>query len=247
MPRKKTAPLSDNRKQQIKNDWKTFKPKNDAERFYHASVKGGKMRAINAIKDDSGKYATREYVDKVARDLAANKGVDNLQGNKVKRLRPVDDVIKDAGITPKELKIFHEINREAYRELKERGTFQRINRNQNQLSDDVSNYNGRIYLNGEQVEKEAALFSLEIFNQYLATTINMVEFKIKPTMHISGEMYLNIPEPAEIEKALMDFLSVNTEKELRDKLKTMSNKEVNDTLALLLNSGDGNVTIITSR
>lgn len=210
MEKKKIIP--DKRKQLIKDNYKTFKPRNKTESNYLSKVKGGKARAANAIKDDSGKYVTKIFKDELTRILAAQKGVASrdIKNN----TRKIEQVIKEAQITNKELKNFYEFGREEFTKMIKTGTKKGTARNSNQMEDDIDSYKGKISLvsKGKKERSNAAeaSYKLDEFKQFLSTNFNAANFSLHPTYSFDGEMIIDVPSPEKIIEYLVEKSGAET-------------------------------------
>lgn len=199
--------LSDNKKAAIKANYDTYKPRNKQEQQYYNKIKAGKARAANSIKDNSGKYITKILKKEVIKTLAAQKGV-NTRTEKNKA-RKIEEVIKEAQISDKELKRYYEYNRDEFQKMIENKGLQGAHRNYNQLSGDLDEYKGKIFLQQgdeiKKVNKSQANFALDEFKQFLSTEFTAVDFSISPELKFDGRMIINLPDPEQMKERILEL------------------------------------------
>lgn len=229
--------ISEQRKAQIKANYKSIEPRTKDEALYIKKIEAGKARAANAIKDDSGRYVTRVFKEQLIKDLAATKGIDTR--TEKGRDKSIDQILSEAKISEREQKRFFDVNREQYNEMIRTQSIQKTNRNSNQLENDLSEYSGRIIVNGERMTSSEAKKELLEFRQYLQTRINCVDFYMKPELSFKGEMKIDIPNAKQLIKDLKEYFGVSTIEELEE----FEGADLNEALEDLL---DDSITIITS-
>lgn len=196
------------------------------------------MKGNNAkyrLRDERGRFVSKLFSEQVTRALAAQKGVENFTGEgKGQRTKKLSEVKKEAHITPRELFTFYDTNKPVFLEMLRTGTVKGMSRNSNQIEKDLSNYKGKVFVNGKEVSATEAKLDVLKFKQFLSNTINVVDFTVKPKLSFSGEMFLDIPNPAKITRDLMRYFDVDSV----DNLNEFTGAEITEALGEILEGDD---------
>jgi hypothetical protein len=183
------------------------------------------------LRDEKGRFVTKIFQEQVTRALAAQKGIDNFEGEgKKRKQKKVTDVKKEAHITPRELHLFYKENEEIFLDMLHNSSLRELPKNSNQLERDISNYKGDIILNGNEVSNSEAKLALLKFKQLLSSEINVVDFTIKPEIMFDGKLILNIPDADELLNNLKEYFGVNHV----DELDQFTGAEITEAIADLL-------------
>jgi hypothetical protein len=197
------------------------------------------------LRDEKGRFVTKIFQEQVTRALAAQKGFDNFEGDgKRRKQKNVENVKKEAKISPKELFVFYKENEEIFLDMLHNSSLKELPKNSNQLERDITNYKGEIILNGETVSNSEAKLSLLKFKQLLSSEINVVDFTIKPEILFDGKMIINIPDANKILSELMEYFGVKNVDELGE----FSGAELTEALSEILDAefGDEEIVIYAS-
>jgi len=178
-------------------------------------VAAGKARAASAIKDSSGRYVSRILYNEIAKITLAVKGVDvsKLSGEQTKK---ITSLMSEAKVTAKDVKNLYEKNPVIFEDMINTGKITGTNKNSNQIEKSITDFTGTIYVNGKESTQAEAKRDLMHFKQYLNSTINVVDFTIKPKLSFDGKMYVDIPPVKDIMKFLKERFDVKTIAELSD-------------------------------
>jgi len=180
-------------------------------------VLAGKIRQANAIKDSKGRFASRLFVNEIKKTLLATKKVDvkNIHADNDER---INQLFKDAKLTPKQLKRFYELSKESFEDLKTFGKLKGTSKNSNQIEKAIDKYKGKIFINDgtglKKVSKVKAKYLFANFKQVLSSNINVVDFYVKPTLSTEGFMEINLPDPKELRKKLKKKFKITNLKDL---------------------------------
>lgn len=242
--------LSDKRKDQLRNKYGEIKPRNKEEQQYLNKIKAGKQRAKNSLRDNSGKYITRQLKEQVVKNLAAAKGVSSrTEKNKQKQ---IDEIFREANITPKELKTFFELNRDTYEKMVTTGSTKDVFRHYDQLKKDIADYKGKIYGkdkdgNIQPLSKEQAGKMIDLVNNYFKNNFKIVDWAIKPELTFNGKMILTIPDYKLLMKKMKEETGTETNAEANEAVE--ENEEATELLNNLLEElyDEGEVLVYVSK
>ncbi len=242
MPRKKIKDLSEKKKAEIKENWNSYKPKNQAEKTYLGRVKGGKARAKHALKDDHGKYITRELREEIIGTLAAQKQVSSYQEGR-NLLKTTEEILKEAKITPRELKEHYENNKQEFLLMVQTGSKKGKSMDSNKLEEWIEDYTGHLYVKTDadparKISKDEAIYLLQEFNQLLKASINAVDFSIIPQIKFDGTAILHIPDPEKLTSLVLSNLGVEDIKEAMREDPEGWYETINDSLGEWMNDSD---------
>lgn len=180
-------------------------------------VLAGKIRAQNSIKDSSGKYVSKIFTNEVKKTILATKKID------VSKIHPdnskkIDQLIKEAGINPEQIKKFYEKNQFIFENLKKQGKLKGTWRNSNQIEKAIRDYKGTIFINDgkkiKEVSKAEAIFQVMNFKQNLSSRMNVVDFTIRPELSLDGILTLKIPDSKKLLQAVKKKAGVKNLSEL---------------------------------
>lgn len=179
----------------------------------------GKKRASTGIRNERGQYVSKIFANEVKKTLLATKRVDVSKVNADQSTK-IDSLLKDAKVTPAQVKRFYEQNKEIFEDLKTFGKLKGTSKNSNQIEKGIDEYKGKIFINDggkvKEVTKSEAKLKLIKFKSFLSSNINVVDFTLKPTFDIDGKMTLNLPEPKKLLQDLKTFFGVKTTEELEE-------------------------------
>jgi hypothetical protein len=182
-------------------------------------VLAGKMRQATGIKDASGKYVSKIFTNEIKKTLLATKKVD------VSKIAPdqsdkIDQLLKEAKISPKQIKSFYTKNKEIFDDLKTFGKLKGTSKNSNQIEKTIDTYKGKIFLNNGkeviEVSKAEAKFNFLNFKNLLSSNINLVEFYVRPTLSLDGTMTINLPDAKEFRKKIKEYFGITNLKQLEE-------------------------------
>jgi hypothetical protein len=180
-------------------------------------VKAGKVRQATGIKDSSGRFVSKIFTNEIKKTLLATKKVD-VSKIKSDQSETIDKLLKDAKVTPKQIKSFYEKNKQIFEDLNTFGNLKGTSKNSNQIEKAIDKYKGKILINDgtgfKEVTKTEAKFQFANFKQLLSSNINVVEFYVKPTLSINGTMKINLPEPKEFRKKIKKYFEITNLKDL---------------------------------
>lgn len=180
-------------------------------------VKAGKVRQSTGIKDSKGRFVSQIFTNEVKRFILASKKFDvaNINADQTEKF---NQLLKEAKITPKDLKKYYEKNKEIFEDLKLFGKLKGTSKNSNQIDKAIDNYKGKILINDgsgpKQVTKEEAKYLFAHFKQILKSNINVVEFYVRPIFTTDGTITINLPEPKKFKQLLKKKFGLKNLKEL---------------------------------
>lgn len=181
-------------------------------------VAAGKVRAATGIKEN-GKYISKIFSNEVARALLSTKKID-VSKVKADNTKKINELLKEAKLTPAQVKKFYDQNKKIFDDLKTFGKIKGTSKNSNQMEKILTDYKGKIFLNDGKTVKEVtpaqAKFELIKFKNFLSSTINVVDFSFLPTFDISGEMTINLPNAKRLLKDIKTSFGVKNDEELND-------------------------------
>ena len=183
-------------------------------------VKAGKIRAQTAIKI-KGKYASKILVNEVKRAILATKKVDvsRLHADNSKK---IEELIKEAKITPAQVKKFFESKKFVFEDMLEKGGLTGTSKNSNQIEEAIEKYKGKIYLRNEkkkEKEDKKGNAKLEIltFINGCKSEFNCVDVAFAPFLSFGGKMIINLPNLEKFLKDLRKELELKQDEEISDK------------------------------
>ena len=183
-------------------------------------VAAGKARAATAIKNEKGQYVSKIFTNEIKKTLLASKKID------VSKIAPdqtskIDDLLKEAKLTQKEVKKFYDKNKPIFDDLLTFGKLKGTSKNSNQIGKVIDQYKGKFFLdrgNGKIKEVSAAQMKYELtrFKNALSSNLNLVDFSLNPTFSIDGNITLKIPNTKKFFNDLKTYFGVKTIEELED-------------------------------
>lgn len=195
----------------------TPQPQQKPERIKDAKkVAAGKVRAATGIKEN-GKYITKIFSNEIARTLLAEKNI-NVSNVHADQTEKIEQLLKEAKLTKKEIKNFYEQRKDIFDDLKLFGSIKGTAKNSNNMEKILDTYKGKIFINnGEEVKevsKGTAKYELVKFKNFLSSTLNVVEIAYLPVFSTSGEMTINIPDGKQLFENLKLYFGVTNKKSL---------------------------------
>ena len=210
-------------------------------------VAAGKVRAATGIKEN-GKYVSKIFSNEVAKTLLATKKI-NVSKVHADNTEKIKELLKEAKLTPAQVKKFYEKNKTIFEDLKTFGNIKGTAKNSNQMENILETYKGKIFINdGEEIKevsKGAAKYELVKFKNFLSSTLNVVEIAYLPVYNISGEMTINIPNGKELFERLKLIFGVKSKKELDE----IDGSDLMEAIKEILNdiyNGEPNIIIYVS-
>lgn len=198
-----------------------------------AKVRAGKIRQANAIKDERGRFASKFFVNEVKKTILATKKIDvsKIASDQTDK---IDQLLKEVKVKPEQVKKFFEQNKEIFENLKERGALKGTSKNSNQIENTLKNYKGKFVVideNGNEKEFTQAQvkYKLVRLKNALQSSINAVDFSIRPTLTLDGKMILKIPSATAVIKGLREKLGL-TSKQSFDEVDSLEIAEALDEL-----------------
>lgn len=182
-------------------------------------VLAGKMRQATGIKNSSGRYVSKIFINEIKKTILSTKKVDvskihSDQSDKINKL------LKDSKISPKEVKKFYEQNKEIFEDLNTFGKLKGTSKNRNQIDKAIDKYKGKMFVNNgtelKEVLKVDLKYQLANFNQLLSSNINLVDFVLRPTFSIDGTMTINLPDIKDFRKKIKKHFGITNMKSLED-------------------------------
>jgi len=205
---------------------------------------GGKKRASTGIRNERGQYVSKIFANEIKKTLLATKRVDVSKVNADQSTK-IDSLLKDAKVTPLQVKKFYEKNKEIFEDLKTFGKLKGTSKNSNQIEKGINEYKGKVFINDggkvKEVSKSEAKLQLIKFKSFLSSNINVVDFTLKPTFDIDGKMTLNLPDPKKLLKDLKTYFGVTT----NDELEEFSGVEIMEALEQILSDMYGEESDLT--
>lgn len=182
-------------------------------------VLAGKIRQATGIKDASGRYVSKIFINEIKKTILSTKKVDvskihSDQSDKI------NELLKDSKISPKEVKKFYEQNKEIFEDLNTFGKLKGTSKNRNQIDKAIDKYKGKMFVNNgtelKEVSKVDLKYQLASFNQLLSSNINLVDFVLRPTFSIDGTMTINLPDIKDFRKEIKKHFRITNMKSLED-------------------------------
>jgi len=182
-------------------------------------VLAGKMRQATGIKDSSGKYVSKIFINEIKKTILSTKKVDvsKIHSDQSEK---INELLKDSKISPKEVKKFYEQNKEIFEDLNTFGKLKGTSKNKNQIDKAIEKYKGKMFVNNgtetNEVSKVDLKYQLASFNQLLSSNINLVDFVLRPTFSINGTMTINLPDIKDFRKKIKNHFGITNMKSLED-------------------------------
>lgn len=185
-----------------------------------AKVAAGKARAAAAIKDKSGRYVSKIFETEVKKTFLATKKVD-VSKIAADKTEVVNQLLKDAGITQKEIKKFYDTHQFIFDDMVKNARLKGTSKNSNQLEKALTEYKGKViidYGNGKVKEVTAIKADMELkkFKQFLSSELNVVDFTIHPTFDFDGKMTLQVPDAKKLVKDLREYFGLEKDQDFDD-------------------------------
>ena len=191
-------------------------------------VDAGKVRQSTGIKNEKGQFVSKIFTNAIKQTILATKKIDVSKINSDQTAK-IDELIKEAKITPLQIKRFYDQNKDIFTDLNTFGKLKGTSKNKNQLDKAIENYKGKIFVNNglekKEVSKVELKFQVAQFNQLLSSNINLVNFILKPTLSIEGTMQFNLPDVKDFRKKIKERFEITNMKQL-DEFETADVSEV---------------------
>lgn len=161
------------------------------------------------LRDDKGRFLSNIFKREVLKSIAASKGFDVSKDNTEKHRKQVDEIIKGAKITDKQLLKQYKENISFFSEMIEIGYDTSTFRNSGQIISDIEKYKGRIYMLTNNVEErvEKATAKLRILRhlQLVKGSTNIQDFSIRLYMYLDGRLVIQLADYHETEELLIEM------------------------------------------
>jgi len=191
-------------------------------------VDAGKVRQATGIKNEKGQFVSKIFTNAIKKTILATKKFDVSKIN-ADQTAKIDELIKEAKITPLQIKRYYDQNKDIFEDLNTFGKLKGTSKNKNQIDKAIDNYKGKIFVNNGleiiEVSKVELKFQLAQFDQLLSSNINLVNYILKPTMSIEGTMQFNLPDVKDFRKKIKDRFEITNMKQL-DEFETADVSEI---------------------